>query len=73
MTVRTIRCFLAVLAVALSLGAPAAAQVDRFTEDVTWEGRISRDGDSIILAGATLGFLRHNFPPARIFLGDVAF
>ncbi len=23
-----------------------------------------------VLAGATLGFLRHNFPPARIYLGD---
>ncbi len=25
---------------------------------------------AIALAGASLGFLRHNFPPARIFLGD---
>ena len=25
---------------------------------------------SLVLAGATLGFLRHNFHPARIFLGD---
>lgn len=25
---------------------------------------------SIVLAGATLGFLRHNFHPARIYLGD---
>ncbi len=25
---------------------------------------------ALILAGATAGFLRHNFPPARIFLGD---
>jgi UDP-GlcNAc:undecaprenyl-phosphate GlcNAc-1-phosphate transferase len=25
---------------------------------------------SIVLAGATLGFLRHNFAPAKIFLGD---
>jgi UDP-GlcNAc:undecaprenyl-phosphate GlcNAc-1-phosphate transferase len=25
---------------------------------------------SLILAGATLGFLRHNFHPARIYLGD---
>ena len=25
---------------------------------------------TLVLAGATLGFLRHNYPPARIFLGD---
>lgn len=25
---------------------------------------------SLILAGASLGFLRHNFPPAKVFLGD---
>jgi UDP-GlcNAc:undecaprenyl-phosphate GlcNAc-1-phosphate transferase len=27
-------------------------------------------GASLVLAGASLGFLRYNFPPARIFLGD---
>ena len=26
---------------------------------------------SLLLAGAALGFLSHNFPPARIFMGDV--
>lgn len=34
------------------------------------EGRIEPALLSFLLAGATLGFLLYNFPPARIFLGD---
>lgn len=33
-------------------------------------GRDSQAFLSIVLAGSTLGFLRHNFAPAKIFLGD---
>ncbi len=33
-------------------------------------GRDSQAFLSLVLAGATLGFLRHNFHPAKIFLGD---
>jgi UDP-GlcNAc:undecaprenyl-phosphate GlcNAc-1-phosphate transferase len=33
-------------------------------------GRESQAFLSIVLAGATLGFLRHNFHPAKIYLGD---
>jgi len=39
-----------------------------------WVGRSHGDGwvmfISAPLAGATLGFLRYNFPPARVFMGD---
>jgi UDP-GlcNAc:undecaprenyl-phosphate GlcNAc-1-phosphate transferase len=35
-----------------------------------FSGRDSIAFLSIVLAGATLGFLRHNFHPARIYLGD---
>ena len=39
-----------------------------------WVGRSHGDGwvmfMSAPLAGATLGFLRYNFPPARVFMGD---
>jgi len=43
---------------------------------VTFFAVAARQGDYLVgsfalaLAGASLGFLRHNFPPARIFLGD---
>lgn len=33
-------------------------------------GRDSQAFLAVVLAGATIGFLRHNFHPARIFLGD---
>lgn len=33
-------------------------------------GRDSQAFLAVVLAGATLGFLRHNFHPAKIFLGD---
>jgi UDP-GlcNAc:undecaprenyl-phosphate GlcNAc-1-phosphate transferase len=33
-------------------------------------GRVEQAFFSVILAGSTLGFLRHNFHPARIYLGD---
>ena len=35
-----------------------------------WRGDYAVAGLSLGVAGASLGFLRHNFPPARIFLGD---
>ena len=38
---------------------------------IAWqEGRIEPAALSFILAGATIGFLFYNFPPAKIFLGD---
>ena len=33
-------------------------------------GEVEMLAPFLILAGSTLGFLRHNFPPARVFLGD---
>ena len=36
----------------------------------TWEGQLVIAPLSLTVAGACLGFLRYNFPPARIFLGD---
>ena len=35
-----------------------------------YEGHMLVASVAIALAGACLGFLRHNFPPARVFLGD---
>ena len=38
---------------------------------IAWqEGRIEPAALSFLLAGATIGFLFYNFPPAKIFLGD---
>ncbi len=36
-----------------------------------WTGHRLLGAGSLILAAACLGFLAHNFPPARIFMGDV--
>jgi len=36
----------------------------------TWEGQLIVAPLALTVAGASLGFLRYNFPPARIFLGD---
>ena len=36
----------------------------------TWQGQLVIAPLSLTVAGTCLGFLRYNFPPARIFLGD---
>jgi len=48
--------------VVISTAALMATAWNHSDAEVVWVGAI--------LGGATLGFLRHNFPPAKIFLGD---
>jgi UDP-GlcNAc:undecaprenyl-phosphate GlcNAc-1-phosphate transferase len=48
--------------VVISATALAAVAWNHSDTEVVWV--------AAILAGATLGFLRHNYPPAKIFLGD---
>lgn len=48
--------------VVISATAIVAVAWNHADTEVVWVGAM--------LAGATLGFLRHNYPPARIFLGD---
>ena len=52
--------------------APGAVMIASLT--LWWVGRTHGDGWVMFigapLAGASLGFLRYNFPPARVFMGD---
>jgi UDP-GlcNAc:undecaprenyl-phosphate/decaprenyl-phosphate GlcNAc-1-phosphate transferase len=41
-----------------------------FADPVTHQPQLFVAGLTLVIAGSLLGFLAHNFPPARIFLGD---
>ncbi len=53
----------------LSAGTAATAALALFTVAV-WNGRFTAATMLAALAGACLGFLRYNFEPARIYMGD---
>lgn len=53
----------------LATGTAAIASFSFFLI-AAWRQDYAVAGLSLAVAGASLGFLRHNFPPARIFLGD---
>jgi len=48
----------------------AAIAATTFAVIAGFRGDVLVAGLALAVAGASLGFLRHNFPPARIFLGD---
>ena len=53
----------------LAAGISAIASLTMFALSV-WAGRLDSAALSIAVVGSTLGFLRYNFHPAQIFMGD---